>query len=154
MPKTDVAVDTVLFDMDGVRLGAHTDAPGLHACGEQHVEGVCRPVPPRHGGIGTRATLTQLRNAHGHRTIENLSRYIPGLQGRELENEVKRFESRILEIAEEKVRASESKTAVEGTIVPMPGAKELIAQINEGKDENPSRRAGWAVVTSGMYCAR
>ncbi|KAI3617186.1 hypothetical protein CBS9595_003095 [Malassezia furfur] len=110
MPATEIEIDTVLFDMDG------------------------------------------LHNAHGHRTVENLARYIPGLQGSKLEEEVKRFESRILEIAEAKINQSETlaqeKAISEGRIVALPGAKQLIDQISAGKQANPARRAGWAIVTS------
>lgn len=39
----------------------------------------------------------------------------------------------------------------QGNIVAMPGAKELLRQIHAGAERNPSRRAGWAIVTSGMH---
>lgn len=75
-------------------------------------------------------TLTsQLHNAHGHRTVENLSRYIPTLKGEELDTEVKRFEGRILEIAEHNRQKALSTGKEEGTIIAMPGAKQLLNQV-------------------------
>lgn len=101
--------------------------------------------------------LTQLHNAHGHRTVENIARYIPSLSPEELNKEVIRFESSILDIAEEKLKHKQETGDVEGTIVAMPGAQQLLSevralgsqQINTGRDANPQHRAGWAIVTSG-----
>lgn len=93
--------------------------------------------------------FTQLHYSHGHRTVENLKRYVPSLEGDELMREVVRFESRILEIAEENRRRGEVSGSTEGTILKMPGAPQLLAQINMGRTEG--RRAGWAIVTSGTF---
>ena len=44
------------------------------------------------------ADSPQLHNAHGHRTIENLARYIPGLKGSKLEAEVKQSQKKLLRL--------------------------------------------------------
>lgn len=71
----------------------------------------------------------QLHYSHGHRTVENLKRYIPSLEGEKLAQEVIRFESRILEIAEDNLRRAKETGNPEGTIVSMPGARDLLAQV-------------------------
>ncbi|WFD01101.1 hypothetical protein MYAM1_003862 [Malassezia yamatoensis] len=137
MTRAEIAVDTILFDMDGTLLDS-TEAVNntwKEFADKYHLD-----------------MEEVLRSAHGHRTIENLPRFIPSLKGTELLEEAKRFESRILELAEEKVNnmaaQSQMKAISEGGIVALPGAKELLAQINAGRELNPSRRVGWAVVTS------
>lgn len=64
--------------------------------------------------------------------------------------EVVRFESRILEIAQANLERAKQTGIAEGTIIAMPGARQLLEQIQQGRNANPSRRAGWAIVTSGM----
>lgn len=54
------------------------------------------------------------------------------------------FESRISELANE----AKSQGRRQGQIVAMPGAESLLAEITEGRKQDPSRRAGWAIVTS------
>lgn len=83
--------------------------------------------------------------------MENLSRYIPTLKGAELDAEVVRFESRILVIAEENRRKAKETGVDDGTIVSMPGARELLSQLNMGRDTHPERRNAWAIVTSGAH---
>lgn len=61
--------------------------------------------------------------------MENLKRYIPSLEGEELMKEVVRFESRILDIAEANLQRAKETGSTEGTIIPMPGAKELLAEV-------------------------
>lgn len=78
-----------------------------------------------------------------------MSRYIPTLKGAELDAEVIRFESRILVIAEENRRKAQETGVDDGTIVSMPGARELLSQLNAGRDTHPERRNAWAIVTSG-----
>ena len=70
-----------------------------------------------------------MRNAHGRRTIENFAHYIPTLKGAELEDEVKRFEGRVLVIADEIQKRAESTGQKLGLIVAMPGARELVREV-------------------------
>ncbi|CAD6889693.1 unnamed protein product [Tilletia controversa] len=126
--SVEIEVDGVLFDMDGTLIDS---TPAVNATWEEtakrfnldleHVMATC----------------------HGWRTIENLRRFVPSLTEDELPAEVIKFESRIGDIAAEAVKSGKP-----GAIVSLPGAKELLAQINAGRDEDPTRRSGWAIVTS------
>jgi hypothetical protein len=69
---------------------------------------------------------TQLQTCHGWRTVENLRRFIPSITDEELPNEVRAFEGRISQIAEEAMEQGKS----EGQIVAMPGAKQLLNQVS------------------------
>lgn len=61
--------------------------------------------------------------------MENIARYIPGLSGEKLAAEVVRFESRILEIAQANLDKGRAAGALVGTIVAMPGARELLVEV-------------------------
>lgn len=92
-----------------------------------------------------------LKNSHGKRTLENLKERIPGMSHDEAEKEALRFEDRVIEVSEEnRAKVNEEPTAdkPQGTIVGLPGVKNLLAQINQGRKEDPVRRHGWAIVTS------
>ncbi|UZJ56202.1 hypothetical protein CBS101457_005522 [Exobasidium rhododendri] len=124
-----IEVDAVLFDMDGTLIDS---TPAVNATWKE---------------FAIKYNLdyeTVLHSCHGWRTIENLKRFIPSLSDEELPAQVRAFEGRISEIAEE----AKKKGLMEGQIVAMPGAKKLLGQITSGQGESPSRRAGWAIVTS------
>lgn len=92
-----------------------------------------------------------VRDSHGKRTADNLKIYAPQLSDEEAAEEAKRFEDRVIEVSEMNRRKLTSEPTTEnpmGTIVGCPGVKELLAELNAGRKEDPSRRAGWAIVTS------
>ncbi|KAL4399575.1 DL-glycerol-3-phosphatase [Malassezia pachydermatis] len=92
-----------------------------------------------------------LHNSHGKRTVENLQERLPHLSPEEAQSEAVRFEDRITVISDEnRKKATSEPTAAnpQGTIVGLPGVKELLSQINEGSKAQPGRRPGWAIVTS------
>ena len=132
--KVQVDVDTVLFDMDGTLIDS---TPAVNATWVEFAKEYNLDIDH------------VLHYSHGHRTVENLKRYIPSLDGDALMKEVVRFESRILEIAQENMDRAIKTGNADGTIIAMPGARPLLEQIQCGRDENPARRAGWAIVTSG-----
>lgn len=131
MVKTvTVEVDTILFDMDGTLIDS---TPAVNA---------------------TWASFAQqynldlsfvMQTCHGYRTVENLKRFIPSIPDTELDAEVARFESNILVVARENAARGEG-----GSIVAMPGARELLAQINTTRPAAAEERGnfGWAIVTS------
>lgn len=91
-----------------------------------------------------------LHNSHGKRTVDNLEERLPHLSHEEAVKEAERFEARIIDISNENRAEATSEPTAEkpqGTIVGLPGVKNLLAQINEGAKER-SRRPGWAIVTS------
>ncbi|KAK0523205.1 DL-glycerol-3-phosphatase [Tilletia horrida] len=124
----EIEVDGVLFDMDGTLIDS---TPAVNATWEETA---------RRFNLDLDYVMA---NCHGWRTIENLRRFIPSLTDDELPREVVKFESRIGDIAAEAVA-----TGKPGAIVSLPGAKELLAQINAGREQDPQRRQGWAIVTS------
>lgn len=132
--KVQVDVDTVLFDMDGTLIDS---TPAVNATWVEFAKEYNLDI--KH----------VLHYSHGHRTVENLKRYIPSLEGDALMKEVVRFESRILEIAQKNMEHAKKTGSSDGTIIAMPGARQLLEQIERGRKENPSRRPGWAIVTSG-----
>lgn len=132
--KVQVDVDTVLFDMDGTLIDS---TPAVNATWVEFAKEYNLDI--NH----------VLHYSHGHRTVENLKRYIPSLEGDALMKEVVRFESRILEIAQKNMERAKKTGSNDGTIIAMPGARQLLEQIERGRKENPSRRPGWAIVTSG-----
>ncbi|WFD34252.1 hypothetical protein MCUN1_001089 [Malassezia cuniculi] len=141
MPVERVEVDAILFDMDGTLIDS---TPAVNATWREFAKEYNLDIDH------------VLRYSHGHRTVENLTRYIPTLRGEELDKEVVRFESRILVIAEENRRRAQETGVDDGTIIAMPCARELLAQINAGRDTHPERRNAWAIVTSatGAYAAK
>ena len=132
--KVQVDVDTVLFDMDGTLIDS---TPAVNATWVEFAKEYNLDIDH------------VLHYSHGHRTVENLKRYIPSLEGDALMKEVVRFESRILEIAQENMDRAIKTGNADCTIIAMPGARPLLEQIQCGRDKNPARRAGWAIVTSG-----
>lgn len=136
--KVQVEVDTILFDMDGTLIDS---TPALNATWAEFAKEYNLDID------------YVLHYSHGHRTVENLKRYIPTLEDDALMKEVVRFESRILDIARENLERSKSTGQTDGTIIAMPGARELLAQIQQGREANPRRRSGWAIVTSGTFCS-
>ncbi|KAI3482261.1 hypothetical protein L1887_55094 [Cichorium endivia] len=85
-----------------------------------------------------------MQTCHGYRTVENLQRFIPSISQDEIPAEVERFESNIL------VVARENASNGQGSIVAMPGAKKLLAQINSTRPTAAVEAGnhGWAIVTS------
>ncbi|WFD32821.1 hypothetical protein MSPP1_003872 [Malassezia sp. CBS 17886] len=153
MGAQEIEVDTILFDMDGTLIDS---TPALNATWIEFA---------REYDLDADYVL---HNSFGHRTTENLARYIPALTGDALAKEVVRFETRILEIAEANRRKNAGTGSTEGMIVAMPGARALLnevrtrsasacaltlRQLNAGRAENPERRAGWAIVTSAKAFA-
>ncbi|CAO1629021.1 unnamed protein product [Parajaminaea phylloscopi] len=130
MVKHTLEVETVLFDMDGTLIDSTpaVEQTWVEFCDQYKLD------------------WTVVRQScHGCRTVENLRRFIPSLTEEELPEEVKRFEGRISEIALDAVAKG---PGAEGRIVALPGTVNLLREINAGPDENPLRRAGWAIVTS------
>lgn len=120
----EIEVDTVLFDMDGTLIDS---TPAVNATWVEFAKQYNLDIDHVVGSWTTHPT--QLHYAHGHRTVENLKHYIPSLEGDELMNEVVRFESRILDIAEANLQRAKETGTAEGTIIPMPGAKQLLAEV-------------------------
>jgi hypothetical protein len=146
--KVQVEVDTILFDMDGTLIDS---TPALNATWAEFAKEYNLDID--YVVCGKTLNLQKLHYSHGHRTVENLKRYIPTLEDDALMKEVVRFESRILDIARENLERSKSTGQTDGTIIAMPGARELLAQIQQGREANPRRRSGWAIVTSGTFCS-
>lgn len=91
-----------------------------------------------------------LKNSHGKRTVENLQERLPQLTPEQALSEAYRFEDRIIEISDEnRAKAKTEPTAEnpQGSIVGLPGVKNLLGQINEGASKE-GRTPGWAIVTS------
>ncbi|WFD32820.1 hypothetical protein MSPP1_003871 [Malassezia sp. CBS 17886] len=144
MPTYQVDVDTLLFDMDGTLISSTTP---LSAVWVEFADQYKLDIDDI------------LHNAHGKRTVEMMKKYIPSLTPDEAQSEAVRFEDRIIEISEENLKkATDVPTPKDpqGTIVGLPGVKNLLATINAGHGEQPDRRAGWAIVTSatGDYARR
>ncbi|PWN33032.1 HAD-like protein [Meira miltonrushii] len=129
MTVKTIEVDAVLFDMDGTLIDS---TPAVNATW---------------GEIAIKYGLDYdyvLQTCHGWRTVENLKRFIPSIPDEQLPEEVKAFEGRISQIAEDAKKNGKQ----EGQIVAMPGAVSLLDEICSGQKEDPKRRAGWAIVTS------
>ncbi|KAN0065821.1 DL-glycerol-3-phosphatase [Thecaphora frezii] len=122
-----VEVDTILFDMDGTLIDS---TPAVNATWAAFAQQY---------GLDLDFVM---QTCHGYRTVENLRRFIPSISDKELPKEVERFESNILVVA----RENQAK-GIAGSIMAMPGAKELLAQIN-GTRPSGSDNHGWAIVTS------
>lgn len=92
-----------------------------------------------------------MHHGHGKRTLENLKEHVPHLTEEQAKEEAVRFEDRVIEISEENRQKLTEEPTTEnpmGTIVGLPGVKELLGQINAGREEDHVRRHGWAIVTS------
>jgi HAD superfamily hydrolase (TIGR01509 family) len=125
--EVQIEVDTILFDMDGTLIDS---TPAVNATWASFAAQY---------GLDLNFVM---QTCHGYRTVENLKRFIPSIPEAELPREVERFESNILVVAEEKRARGE-----EGSIVAMPGAAALLAQI-EAERPSAEARDGWAIVTS------
>lgn len=125
--QATVEVDTILFDMDGTLIDS---TPAVNATWALFAEQY---------GLDLDFVM---QTCHGYRTVENLRRFVPSITDAELPKEVERFESNILVVA----RENQAKGKV-GSIIAMPGAKELLGQINSTRP-NGSSNHGWAIVTS------
>ncbi|PWY99447.1 HAD-like protein [Testicularia cyperi] len=129
--QVQVEVDTILFDMDGTLIDS---TPAVNATWASFAQQY---------GLDLDFVM---QTCHGYRTVENLRRFIPSLSDEDLPKEVERFESNILVIAEENAAKGAG-----GSIVAMPGAKDLLAQINSTRPLaalEQHNNHGWAIVTS------
>lgn len=136
MPVDQVEVQTLLFDMDGTLISS--TAP-LSAVWVEFAKQYNLDLDDL------------LKNSHGKRTSDNLEERIPGMSHEKALAEAERFEARIIEISEEnraKAQGEINASNPQGTLVALPGVKDLLAQINAGREQNPQRRAGWAICTS------
>lgn len=91
-----------------------------------------------------------LQNSHGKRTVENLQERLPQLSPEQALSEAYRFEDRIIEISDEnrsKAKSEPTADNPQGSIVGLPGVKNLLKQINDGANKD-GRPVGWAIVTS------
>lgn len=144
MPTFEVETDTLLFDMDGTLISS---TPVLSSVWGEF----CQQYDMDLNDL--------LQNSHGKRTVENLEERLPQLSHEQAQSEAERFEQRIIELSDEnRAKATTEPTAEDpqGTIVGLPGVKDLLAQLNAGQKEDPSRSQGWAIVTSatGDYARR
>ncbi|CDS01654.1 related to HOR2-DL-glycerol phosphatase [Sporisorium scitamineum] len=131
MVKTvTVEVDTILFDMDGTLIDS---TPAVNATWASFAHQYKLDLD------------FVMQTCHGYRTVENLKRFIPSIPDDQIDAEVARFESNILVVAKEN-----AAKGVGGSIVAMPGAKELLSQINSTRPAAAVERGncGWAIVTS------
>ena len=82
-----------------------------------------------------------LKNSHGKRTVENLQERLPQLSPEQAQSEALRFEQRIIELSDEnRAKATKEPTAddPQGSIVGLPGVKDLLSQLNEGPKQDLS----------------
>ncbi|KAI3617187.1 hypothetical protein CBS9595_003096 [Malassezia furfur] len=143
MPVEKVEAKGLLFDMDGTLISstAALSAVWVEFCQQYDMD-----------------LEDLLKNSHGKRTVENLKERLPELSDEKANAEAVRFEERIIEISDEnRAKANEEPTSEDpkGTIVGLPGVKELLTQINAGANQG-ERGSGWAIVTSatGDYARR
>ncbi|SOV08956.1 related to HOR2 - DL-glycerol phosphatase [Ustilago sp. UG-2017a] len=131
MVKTvTVEVDTILFDMDGTLIDS---TPAVNATWASFA---------RQYNLDLDFVM---QTCHGYRTVENLKRFIPSIPDSEIPAEVERFESNILVVAQENATKGQG-----GSIVAMPGAKDLLHSINSTRPSAAEKKgnSGWAIVTS------
>ncbi|EPQ29847.1 uncharacterized protein PFL1_02520 [Pseudozyma flocculosa PF-1] len=130
--QVTLEVDTILFDMDGTLIDS---TPAVNATWAAFAEQYQLDLD------------FVMQTCHGYRTVENLRRFIPSLSDDELPREVERFESNILVVAQQ----NQAK-GIAGSIIAMPGAKDLLHQINSTRPTTATAAAagnhGWAIVTS------
>ncbi|WFD34251.1 hypothetical protein MCUN1_001088 [Malassezia cuniculi] len=136
MPVEQVEVEAMLFDMDGTLISstAPLSAVWVEFAAQYNMD-----------------LDDLLKNSHGKRTVDNLEERLPHLTHEQALAEAERFEARIITLSDENREKATSEITPEnpqGTIVALPGVKELLTQINEGKDEHPERRESWAICTS------
>ena len=147
MPTYEVEVDTLLFDMDGVCIQVSRTNPQTLVSSTAALSAVWVEFAKQYN-----MDLDDLlENSHGKRTVENLQERLPQLSPEQALSEAYRFEDRIIEISDEnRSKAKSEPTAAnpQGSIVGLPGVKELLKQINDGAAAQESRRPGWAIVTS------
>ena len=147
MPTYEVEVDTLLFDMDGVCIQVSRTNPQTLVSSTAALSAVWVEFAKQNN-----MDLDDLlENSHGKRTVENLQERLPQLSPEQALSEAYRFEDRIIEISDEnRSKAKSEPTAAnpQGSIVGLPGVKELLKQINDGAAAQESRRPGWAIVTS------
>ncbi|KAJ1026826.1 hypothetical protein NDA16_002123 [Ustilago loliicola] len=125
-----VEADTILFDMDGTLIDS---TPAVNATWASFA---------RQYNLDLDFVM---QTCHGYRTVENLKRFIPSIPDSEIPAEVERFESNILVVAQENAAKGHG-----GSIVAMPGAKDLLHTINSTRPAAAKERGnwGWTIVTS------
>ncbi|SNX83778.1 related to HOR2 - DL-glycerol phosphatase [Melanopsichium pennsylvanicum] len=128
--QVEIEVDTILFDMDGTLIDS---TPAVNATWASFAHQYNLDLS------------FVMQTCHGYRTVENLKRFIPSIPDEQIAAEVERFESNILVVAKQN-----AQRGIGGSIVAMPGAKELLSQINIGRPQvaNAKGNHGWAIVTS------
>lgn len=122
-----INVESVLFDMDGTLINS---SPAVVKAWELFAE----KYPLDLDDI--------LHSAHGMRTVDVLKKWCGITDPKELEQEVIRFESRILSAAEEMA----TKTGKSGIEV-LPGVAKLLDSLSEEKDKRGGEEK-WAICTS------
>ncbi|ODO07188.1 phosphatase [Cryptococcus wingfieldii CBS 7118] len=135
-PSTDphivsINVESVLFDMDGTLInssGAVVKAWNLFA--ETY----------------TLDLDDILRSAHGMRTIDVLKKWCKITDPELLASEVIRFETAILNAAEELAKSGTGGTGIEV----LPGVKNLLTQLSADNDKRDGEEK-WAICTSSTY---
>lgn len=128
--QVELEVDTILFDMDGTLIDS---TPAVNATWAAFAKQYNLDLDH------------VMKTCHGYRTVENLRRFVPSITDEQLPGEVERFESNILVVARQNEAAG-----MAGSIVAMPGARELLTQIDSTRPETAKQQGnhGWAIVTS------
>jgi len=125
-----INVESVLFDMDGTLINS---SPAVVKAWELFAQ----TYPLDLDDI--------LHSAHGMRTVDVLKKWCKITDPATLEKEVIRFESRILESAEEMAQ----KTGKSGIEV-LPGVKKLLDDLSEEREKRGGEEK-WAICTSSTY---
>ncbi|KAM5531931.1 hypothetical protein V8D89_014401 [Ganoderma adspersum] len=122
MPPVTLEFDAILFDMDGTLVDS-TDG----------VVGAWELFAEKYPGLDVTVVLS---SSHGVRTVENLKTHCGINDPEELEREARRFEEAIV---------AESKKNGRQGIIPLPGVREIMAEIGP---YHKLPKPKWAICTS------